>query len=76
MTDFHDRFTNNKEIVTACGGTLVNDCVRNFITQDRHKKNYSELQSLEKAALDPAIESFADKTLFRMVAGGVAAHVR
>ena len=28
MTDFHNRFTDNKDIVSACGSTLITDCVR------------------------------------------------
>ena len=76
MTDFHNRFTDNKEIVTACGRTLVNECVRNFMGQTEHKKNYLELTNSKRTALDPAIKSFADATLFLMVASGAAAHVR
>ena len=56
MTYFHNRFTDNKEIVTACGGTLVNDCVRNFMGQTEHKKKYLELTKAERTAIDPAIE--------------------
>ena len=76
MTDFHHRFNDNMEIVTACGGTLVNDSVRNFISEKEHKKKYDQLLRTQKDKLDPIITAFAEATLFLMVAGGVAAQVR
>ena len=63
-------------MVEACNGSIVNDGVKNYISQQEHKQEYSTLTTEQRAKLKLTIKNYAEATLFLMTAGGNASLVR
>jgi hypothetical protein len=76
MTDFHTRFRDQRDVVDACNGSLVNDGIRNYVSMQRENKTHDKLTTVEKTKYEPIIQNLAEAILFLMLAGGNAVHVR
>ena len=70
MTDFSNQFTKQLEIVEACNSNIVNDGVKNHISQKENKKKYSTMSNEQRAKIKLTIKNFAEAPLFLMTAGG------
>ena len=76
MTDFSNWFTKQLEMVEACNGNIVNEGVKNYISQKEHKEEYGKLTPGEKSKLTLTINNFAEAMMFLMTAGGNTSLVR
>ena len=76
MTDFHGRFRDQRDVVDACNGSIVNDGVRDFVSMQKEQTTYDKLSVALQTQYTPVIQNLAEATLFLMLAGGNAVHVR
>ena len=76
MTDFYARFRDQRDVVDACNGSIVNDGIRDYVSMQKENKTHDKLTSVEKTKYKPIIQNLAEATLFLMLASGNAVHVR
>ena len=76
IAKFHIRFRDQRDVVAACNGSIVNDGMRNFVSKKEHNMTYAKLTPSQQSTIDPTVLDMAEATLFLMLANGDAVHVR